>query len=68
LIRFRVMLEPGHSGYVQGWMRWFELAEQGKLNSRFQARNPVQALRLRVMKDMHWGGWKRSLNLVMRFF
>ncbi len=64
LIRFRVLLEPGHSGYEQGWILWFELAEQGKLNRRLQAGYLAHALRLRVMKDMHWGGWKRPLNRI----
>lgn len=64
LIRFRVVLEPGHPGYEQGWIQWFALAEQGKLNRRMQARNLAHFLRLRVMKDMHWGGWKRPLNRI----
>lgn len=63
-IRFRVVLEPGHRGYERGWKEWFALAEQGKLNRRLQARNLTQALKLRVLRDMHWGGWKRALNRV----
>lgn len=66
LIRFRVVLEPGHPGYEQGWIQWFELAEQGWLNRRSQPRYWMRAAKIRVMKDAHWGGWKRVFNPIIR--
>jgi quercetin dioxygenase-like cupin family protein len=67
-IRYRIIIEPGNLSYERGWQWMNEMALDGKLNKRAQPRSLSKRMKIRVLQDVHWGGWKRSLNLVMRFF